>query len=472
MKHMTLRLMAEAAGGILRIPEGMEDKADLEIESLTTDSRKALEGTCFAAIVGERVDAHKFIPQVFDQGVLVVISEQDLPQEVAAKGCYIKVGSTLQAMKDLGEYYLAQLDIPVVGVAGSVGKTSTKEMIASILEQKYNTLKTEGNFNNELGVPLTIFRLRDEHECAVLEMGINHFGEMHRLAKIVRPQQIVMTNIGNCHLEFLGDRDGVLKAKTEIFDYVTADSRIILNGDDDKLALVQNVEGICPQRFGFKEDQTGSEVNWPALEVWGDEVETLGFDGSRVKIHTPQGDFTAHVPVPGRHMVMNAMAGTIVGLNLGLTLQQIAAGIEALQPVSGRFNIIRGEKYTVVDDCYNANPASMEASLSILKEESGRKVAILGDMGELGENEVKLHEQVGSAAAGAGLDLLICVGALSKHMAEAAQAENKELNIKWYADVDSLLADEAIKDHMEGAAVLVKASHFMNFGRIVEALTK
>lgn len=244
MKNMTPGRMAEVCGGTYY---GRDEDRDREVTAITTDSRKAEPGGLFAAIVGERVDGHDFIASVFEKGALCVIAERT-PD---AAGNYILVESTLDALKKLAEYYLEQLRIPVVGITGSVGKTSTKEMVAAVLSQKYCTLKTAGNFNNELGLPLTVFRLRDEHEIAVLEMGISNFGEMHRLAKIAKPDTCVITNIGQCHLEFLGDRDGILRAKTEIFDFLREDGYIILNGEDDKLETVTEVRGIRPVFFGF-----------------------------------------------------------------------------------------------------------------------------------------------------------------------------------------------------------------------------
>ena len=207
MKNMSLEKIAQACGGVYH---GSEEMKQSIVESITTDSRQAAKGCLFVAIPGERVDGHDFIPSVFEKGALAVLSEKELENPA---GPYIQVASSLEAVKGIAEYYRQQLDIKVVGITGSVGKTSTKEVIASVLAQKYNVLKTLGNFNNELGLPLTVFRLRDEHQIAVLEMGISHFGEMHRLAKVARPDICVITNIGQCHLEFLKDRDGILRAK-------------------------------------------------------------------------------------------------------------------------------------------------------------------------------------------------------------------------------------------------------------------
>ena len=245
MKNLTLENIAKACSGTYR---GPQEKKKEEVSSVFTDSRKAAAGGLFVAIKGARTDAHDFIDSVMKAGALAALSEKDLGEQEYP---YIQVTSTLQAVKDIAEFYLKQLQIPVVGITGSVGKTSTKEMIAAVLSQKYKVLKTQGNFNNELGLPLTVFNLRDDDEIAVLEMGISDFGEMHRLAKIARPDTCVITNIGLCHLEFLKSRDGILKAKTEIFDFLEKDGHVILNGDDDKLVTVREVKGIAPKKALF-----------------------------------------------------------------------------------------------------------------------------------------------------------------------------------------------------------------------------
>ncbi len=455
MKNMTLRHMAKACGGFLR---GKENEWDREAVSITTDSRKAEPGGIFAAIPGARVDGHTFIPSVLEQGALGVISEKE--PEPGAEGNYIVVESTLQALKKIAAYYLEQLQIPVVGITGSVGKTSTKEMIAAVLSQKYRTLKTLGNFNNELGLPLTVFRIREEDEIAVLEMGISSFGEMHRLAEIARPDTCVITNIGQCHLEFLGDRDGVLRAKTEIFDFLRADGHIILNGDDDKLETIREVRGVRPVFFGLDAES----------DIYADSISKKGLDGIACTIHTEQGTFDVLIPIPGLHMVYNALAGTAVGLCYGLTLEQIKAGIESLQPVGGRFNIIHAPRCTIVDDCYNANPMSMKASLGVLQDAVGRKVAILGDMGELGPEEELLHRQVGEYAGTVDLDACICVGPLCARMAEGIRDVNPEMRVVWMENLQELLRQIAYLVK-EGDTVLVKASHFMHFEKVVEKLT-
>lgn len=470
MRGMTLRRIANACGGILHEKDGMGDQ---EVTFVTTDSRQASGGCLFAAIRGAKVDGHRFIPSVYEKGAICVITEEALPED--AKGSWIKVISTLQALKDIAEYYLRVMNIPVVGITGSVGKTSTKEMIAAVLSRKYRTLKTLGNFNNELGLPLTVFRLQEEDEIAVLEMGISDFGEMHRLAKIARPDTCVITNIGQCHLENLKDRDGILRAKTEIFDFLKPAGHIILNGNDDKLVTVKNVNGIRPVFFGLKKTFTSEEerredcCDRDRLAVWADHIESRGLDGISCRIHTEQGSFSVIIPIPGQHMVYNALAGTAVGLTYGLTLEEIKAGIESLEPLSGRFHIIKTENCTIIDDCYNANPVSMKASLDALQEGSGRRVAILGDMGELGENEAALHEEVGVFGGNCRIEKIIAVGPLSAGLVRKAGEQNPELDTVHYNTLEELLTNLDTQVQ-KGDTILVKASHFMEFPKVVEAL--
>lgn len=454
MKNLSLANIAAACGGRY---VGLPGVANHEVTAIETDSRKVPQGGLFVAIKGERVDGHKFIDQVIAGGAAAVLSEIDLGEKSFP---YILVDSTLQAMKDIAEFYLKGLHIPVVGIAGSVGKTSTKEMTHSVLSQGFNALKTQGNFNNELGLPITIFRLRDE-QMAVLEMGISDFGEMHRLAKVARPNTVIMTNIGCCHLENLIDRDGILKAKTEIFDFLEPDAHIILNGDDDKLATVTHVRGIKPVFFGLD----------PKNDFWASDLKSLGLKGTECCIHTPIGDFEVTVGMPGRHMVYNALAGTAAGVAYGLSLDQIKAGIESNGSLAGRFNIIDTEQYTIIDDCYNANPVSMKASLEVLQDGANRRVAVLGDMGELGTDERALHAGVGTFVAGLNIDAIYCAGTLCEALAQAAVEAGFKGEVKHYDTRDNLMAAlPALLHH--GDTILVKASHFMQFPTIVEQLTQ
>ncbi len=452
MKNLTLASIAQAAKGRY---VGDASMAAHEVTAIETDSRKVGQGALFVAIKGERVDGHDFIGQVIANGAACVMVERDLGQQPYS---YIVVDSTLQAMKDVAEFYLKGLDIPVVGIVGSVGKTSTKEMTHSVLRQKFDVLKTQGNFNNELGLPITVFRLRDE-QMAVLEMGISDFGEMHRLAKVARPNTVIMTNIGCAHLENLIDRDGILRAKSEVFDFIEPGAHIILNGDDDKLSTLTSVHGIAPVFFGLD----------PKNDFWASDLKSLGLRGTACRLHTPVGEVDVTVAIPGKHSVYNALAGAAAGVAYGLSLEQIKAGIESNEPLKGRFNIIDTPRYTIIDDCYNANPVSMNASLDVLQDGANRRVAILGDMAELGATERQLHASVGAHAATLAIDALYCAGDLAGEIARAAEAAGFKGEVRHFATRDQLL--QALPSLLrDGDTILVKASHAMQFTEVVKQL--
>ena len=449
MKKMNLEEISAACGGQL------VSGKDIIITSIVTDSRKAAAGCLFAAIKGERTDGHNFIKTAAQQGAAAVLCEKapentDIP--------YILTSSTLKALQDIAAYILKKAEIPVVGIGGSVGKTSTKEAVAAVLSQKYSVLKTEANFNNDLGLPLTVFNLEESNNAAVLEMGISDFGEMHLLASIARPDICILTNIGDCHLENLGDRAGVFKAKTEMFDFLEPSGHIILNGDDEYLSQVKNVNCVKPIFFGLEKTN----------DFWADNIKAAGIYGISCDIHAPEAKFSALIPKPGLHMVYNALAAAAVGSVMGLSPEEIKRGIEQQENVGGRFNIIEKNGITIIDDCYNANPMSMKASLESLSRADSRRVAVLGDMGELGKNEKELHGQVGEFAAGLPLDAVICIGSLSRYIAEKA-AENPAIQVVCFDDKESFLKDKGsyIKS---GDTVLVKASHFMDFKKIVNEL--
>lgn len=454
--------------------------AEAQISSVVIDSRKAEAGGVFLATVGERVDGHRFISQVFRAGVSLVVT-QKTPEQVekeSGEGCsgwgsYVLVEDTLTALKEIAEGYRRKLDIPVIGITGSVGKTSTKEFIAGVLSEKYNVLKTEGNFNNEIGVPLTLLRIRPEHQAAVVEMGISDFGEMHRLSKMVRPNVCVMTNIGQCHLENLKSRDGILRAKSEIFDFMAEDGEICLNGGDDKLRTIREVKGHIPHFFGMGE--------YAQEEVSAEETRSCGLSGSEAVLHfygragrNGNGAETAlpvFVPLPGKHMVRNAAAAACVAGLFGLTPEEIAAGIRKIEPVSGRNHLIVLENYTLIDDCYNANPASMRAALDLLSLADTPRVAILGDMFELGEDSDALHEGVGRYAMETGTDVLICVGEKARQMFyAAADCAEETAHISYFPSLGALL--EALEKDFgayvpAGSTVLIKASHGMQFTKLL-----
>ena len=467
MPNMSLKNIALACEGTYVGEEALLEKV---ICGAVIDSRLVDEDYLFIPIKGERVDGHNFIPQVFEKGACCVLSEIELENPA---GPYIRVASSEEALKKIAAFYRQSLTIKVVGITGSVGKTSTKEMIASVVAQKFNVHKTAGNFNNEIGLPLTVFGLRAEHEVAILEMGISDFNEMHRLSTVANPDICVITNVGLCHLENLGTRDGILRAKTECFDHMREGGLAILNGDDDKLSTKKQVNGRDTVFYGIEEaskiDENGNLM--ASKVVYATDVVNLGFEGMSAIIHTPAGSFEATITIPGEHNVYNALAATAVGLELGLTLDEIQKGITEAKTIAGRTNLIKANGYNVIDDCYNANPVSMEAAMDVLSHAKGRTIAVLGDMGELGEDEVALHFGVGKCVAEKKIHTLFCAGTLAAEYKSGVESVENECKVFHFENRDDMIT-ELLSYVKEGDNILIKASHFMDFPKVVEALTK
>lgn len=454
MQNMSLEQITSAVGGTYY---GDRTLKHLNISGVAIDSRKIKTDFLFVPIKGTRVDGHDFIREVMNEGALCTLTERPIE---GISFPYILVDSCEQALKSLAKYYRSTLNVKVIGITGSVGKTSTKEMVATVLEQKYNVLKTSGNFNNEIGLPLTVFNIRPEHEIAILEMGISEFGEMHRLAEIAQPDLGIITNIGMAHMENLGSREGILRAKTEMFDHLKPDAHVVLNGDDDMLSTISDVNGRRPSFFGLSK----------TCNIYASDLCDLGLNGTECRIHLPSGELAVTVPVPGQHMVYNALAGAYTGLLLGLDPLQIKTGIESFTPVAGRNNIIKTSQLTIIDDCYNANPISMKASLDILGNDTHRKVAVVGDMFELGTEEKELHEEVGRYAAKKGIDVIYCIGTLAEeiyHGAKSAAAEHTAI-LHFSTKADFL--EQISKLFQKDDTILVKASNGMKFTEIVSAL--
>ena len=451
MKPFTLRDALNAVNGRYF---GNEAALDSDIDRVTSDSRTAGTGALFIALKGTRVDGHDFIAGCIRAGAVACLTEREpTPQERPA----IQVDSTLRATGALAAWHRARFAIPVIGITGSVGKTTTKEMIAAVLSQRFNTHKTQKNLNNELGVPWTLLRLDDGHQVSVVEMGISDFGEMRRLTHMVRPTIAVFSVIGDAHLEFLGDRDGVMQAKGEIFEGMDENGLAVLNGDDPiQRKCHPNMRRVT---YGLGE----------GCDVRGSDVRNLGEDGMRMTVRHSGGTFEVAIPAFGSHLASAALAAAAVGLELGLTGEEIARGVAQYQTVGDRARVIHAGDMTIVSDCYNANPNSCQAAVDSLMQLDGkRRVCVLGDMLELGPRTEELHHGVGEYAAKAGVDLVIGCGPLSRAIADGAKAAGSD--VLYYEDKARLIA--ALGDILRpGDCVLVKASHSMAFEEIVKRLT-
>ena len=396
----------------------------------------------FCALPGERADGHEYMRSALEKGAACCLATH-VPEGVT--GPVILVDDVRSAMAKIAGACRDRLGIPVVGITGSSGKTTAKEMCAAVLSQKYNTLKTEKNFNNELGVPLTLFRIGPEHGAAVVELGINHFGEMSRLGAMAKPDIAVYTLIGRSHLEALGDLDGVLRAKGELVEHMPPDGMLIVNGDDEKLAAWRPARRKLT--FGLGE----------GCDVRGVGFAPRGAEGSALTVLAGERRIELFLPAYGRHLAYAALAAAAVGIELGLSDGQIAAGAADYAPVGRRARIIETPSLTVIDDCYNANPDSVKMAIASAGALGGRLVCILGDMLELGELSEQMHREVGEAARAAGA-LLLTAGERSAAMGGEHFASKAEL----ISALPRLLK--------RGDRVLVKASHSMAFEEISDAL--
>ena len=456
MKNMTLKQIAKAVNGKLFCDNSIDNNA----KGVVMDNRLVQEGYVFVAICGNRVDGHTFVNDTIEKGALGAIVEK----EGDYIGPYILVDSTEDALRTLATYYREQLQIPIIGVIGSVGKTSTKEMIASVLSEKYKVLKTKGNFNNSIGLPLTILSITEEHQAAVVEMGVSEFGEMEILGEIAKPDIVVFTNIGQCHLENFKTRDGILKEKTRVLDYLNNNATVVVNNDDDKLSTID--EKRIPRdakivTYSCKDD------NKSMYQAY--DIRNMGLEGMKAKV---KGEVSAEItiPLPGIHNVSNAMCAIAVANALGESVENIIEGIKTVSTIAGRSNFIKVNGVTIIDDCYNANPASVRAGLGILGMSTGRKIAILGDMGELGDDELNLHRELSESVLDNKIDMLFTVGELSKSIVD--DLNGKQIEAKSFVGDDGKerLLDYVIPKIEKGDTILVKASHFMNFPFIVDKI--
>ena len=448
MTPCTAREICAAVGGTLLQDSGAP------VTGVTTDSRAVQPGQLFIPLVGERFDGHAYIAKALEGGAAGCLTAA-APETLLPGKLYIQVADTRLALKALASWYRNKFDLPVVQVTGSAGKTTTKEMIASVLSQRYNTLRTEGNFNNDIGAPLTLLRLMPEHQAAVIETGMNHFGEIRYLGEMVRPDIAVITNVGDAHIENLGNtRQGILRAKCEIFENLTPEGIAVLNGDDELLNTATLPQTILRCGVG---DGCGVRVT---------DIDDRGLEGVACTVTIEGEHYRLTTSAPGRYMIYPMAMAAAIGRRLGLTGEEIAAGVAAYTTVGSRMHLIRlpGERL-VIDDCYNANPQSMAEGLRMLAASPARnRVAVLGDMGELGQLTAQAHRDMGALTRRLGLTA-VAVGEKMHALTET------DPQAQWFATVEEAMP--AIRQlFTPGTAVLVKASHAMHFERIVKELEK
>lgn len=434
---------------------------ELECENFSKDTRTIQKGDIYLGIKGEKFDGNAFWKKALDNGAdAVIIQDIEVTEEEKVKysnKTIILVQDTLKALYEIAKYKRSLYDIPVVAITGSVGKTSTKDMIASVVNTKFKTLKTEGNNNNNIGLPFTILRLKD-HEAMVVEMGMNHFGEISLLTDIAKPTLAVITNIGTSHIGNLGSRENILKAKLEILEGMKI-PRVIINNDNDLLHdwYEKNKDEIEIHTIGIENNS----------ELMAKEIE-LGEESSKFKAISNEDKTEIQVPVAGTHFVYNALCAMEVGRVLGIATNQIQDGIAKFELTKKRMDIRKLENGAIIiNDAYNASYESMRASIEFLANHTGtRKIAVLGDMFELGEYSEELHRNVGKEVASHDIDVLICAGENSKYIIEEAQ-KNKKIETFYFHNNEEIV-EKLTQELRNGDVVLVKASNGMKFFEICQ----
>lgn len=454
MERLTLGEVLQAVNGTV-----LGDFAELDtaVERVETDSRTVHPGSLFVPLVGERFDGHAYINSALEAGAAGCFTARERESYLPGK-FYIKVASPLRALRDLAAYYRAKFPIPLVGITGSVGKTTTKDMVAAVLGTKYKVLKTEGNMNSREGMPLTLLRLDSRHEIAVIEMGMSQAGEIDYLSSIAKPDVAVITNIGDAHIENLGSRENILKAKCEMFAHIKPGGVAVLNGDDELLAALKGTLPFETVFYGHEEN-----ADYCAKDVISGEGSSI-----RCTAVTPQGEYPIEIPALGQHMVYPALIAAAVGARFGLTREQIVKGILQFEPTKMRMNVLqRGQNITILNDTYNANPQSMRAAIGVLSDsKSSFKMAVLGDMFELGSLAPVLHAGVGEYLGKAGIHCLVAVGELSEHMAQAAEKAGVPMVFRC---PDKGAAIPVLKDNVRpDSTILVKASRGMAMEELVD----
>lgn len=447
--NLTVREIAALCGGRL------EGDGSAQVTAFYTDSRQTQPGMMFVPIRGENTDAHRFIPQVFAAGAAATFSETLLENPA---GPVVYVENTRAALQAVAERYRERFSIPVIGITGSVGKTTTKEMVALAVSAGLRTMKTAGNANSQIGLPLTVLRMEPEDEAAIVEMGVSMPGEMARIAKVAKPTLAVMTNIGVSHIEFMKTRENIMAEKLRIADYLPTGGTVFVNGDDDLLSTLKSTPKRSIVRFGLCES-----CDWRAVELNADVY------GTRFTCLHGGRETRVYVPAAGEHNVRNALAALAVADAVGVPLEKAARAVAQYEPPAMRQQIREARGVTLIDDTYNASPDSMRAALKILADlkTAGKKYAVLADMLELGDYAVQGHRETGAFAAACGVDCVVGVGPLSKHIVEGFGNTG---NGVWFAS--NAEASAFLKERIQpGDAVLCKGSRSMHTDEIIRALS-
>ncbi|WMJ23763.1 UDP-N-acetylmuramoyl-tripeptide--D-alanyl-D-alanine ligase [Paludicola sp. MB14-C6] len=449
MERLSLQAIKNAVNGC--------GEYDCEIESVCIDTRKIEPNCLYIAIKGENFDGHTFIEQALQSGANAVLSEKPIEGESRI----IVVEDTKQALLDLAKYYKSLFHVFTVGVTGSVGKTSTKEMIYTILNAKGKTLKTQGNFNNEIGMPMTMFALGKEYENAVLEMGMSDFGEISALTKVCTPNVGVITNIGVSHIETLKTQENILKAKLEITDGMEHDATLVLNADDPFLSKVNTMIDRPVLYYGIEAsaDVTASDI----VQNETSTSFTINYYGKSIQ---------AEIPTIGKHNVKNALAGFCVGLLADIPPEQIVASMKWYKNANMRQNVKKINGIIVIEDCYNASPDSMNAAIDVISNTNcnGRRFCVLGDMLELGDISEEAHVEVGKMVGRSRVDVLLCYGELAKEIKRGAIMMGMK-NVFHFEEKENLV--DYIKANVEpGDAIIYKASRGMKLEEVILAVNE
>lgn len=460
MKRISLQQMIKAMSGCL-VNEGFLKEGF--VQNVVHDSRDVHESDLYFAIVGERVDGHDYIEKAFENGALLAVSEKR--DKIPFNRPVILVDDTVKALGDLAAFYRGLFTIPFIGITGSVGKTSTKEMVASILSQKYKVHKTEGNHNNNIGMPMTILKLEESDEVAVIEMGMDRFGEIDYLSSILRPDYGIITNIGVSHIEFLGSREGILKAKIEMLPYIAENGRILLNGDDALLMSIANNYGRKVLTYG-----NDASNNCRIVE------HKVTRQGQTMTVATDKTIYCVEVTYPGDHILFNGLAGILIGELLGLEKNEIIKGMQTYVGASMRLQQfeVKG-RIRILDDAYNASVESMKSALKTLmsirlKEE--RTVAILGSMFEMGNYSEEGHQLVGEAVSMHKPEVLLIAGKEARAIYDKALELGYDVSCAfYYEEIEDLMED--LDQHIkEKDLVLLKASRGMHYEQIREKILR